>query len=479
MSHPALRRYRPPESQILLLIAVLAEPEAAAAAWRRWTSLRDLDTAAWAEVRLLAALAPRLANLDPCSPYLSRIKGISRFVWTRSQMTLAAGRPLLAALHEAGLPLLVLKGGARLAQDPGAASGRLLRDLDLLVPPAEWPRALEIADRLGWIPVTEPGYRGSLGPKTARQILPKHHALGFRLGEGEVDLHHAALYMCRHPGADDALWQRARPAMLQAVPVLVPSPADELLLALCHGALFSLEPVADWVLDAGALIGAGRIDWNLFEAEAVARALEAYALSGLLLLAERIGLPVPPGVGKRLAARLRDPFIKDFEAHATAIDPDRPALVDAVREAAGRRAVATLERRAEAPVGKRERQVLDGQDFPAMPEGREVVNPVPAGLSLWAVLRIELDVRLGAVPAGGRLALELRAPGLVLKQWYSPAKGKGAARTGSNLLAVELPACLLLGRAIEWVIVRELPVPPATACRIESMRLRWVMIGAG
>jgi hypothetical protein len=136
MSHPALRRYRPPESQILLLIAVLAEPEAAAAAWRRWTSLRDLDTAAWAEVRLLAALAPRLANLDPCSPYLSRIKGISRFVWTRSQMTLAAGRPLLAALHEAGLPLLVLKGGARLAQDPGAASGRLLRDLDLLVPPS-------------------------------------------------------------------------------------------------------------------------------------------------------------------------------------------------------------------------------------------------------------------------------------------------------------------------------------------------------
>ena len=65
MSHRALRRYRPPETQILLLIAVLAEPAAAAAAWRRWTEMRDLDTTAWAEVRLLSALAPRSAPATP------------------------------------------------------------------------------------------------------------------------------------------------------------------------------------------------------------------------------------------------------------------------------------------------------------------------------------------------------------------------------------------------------------------------------
>jgi Uncharacterised nucleotidyltransferase len=481
MSHPALRRYRPPETQILLLIAALAEPVAAAVAWQRWTELRDLDTTAWAEVRLLSALAPRLAALDPASPYLPRIKGISRYVWTHTQITLAAGRPLLAALHQAGIPLLVLKGGARMAQDPVAAAGRLLRDIDVLVPRGQWPRALEIADRLGWLPAPDASHQGRLEPETVRRIFPMHHAIGFRHGKGEVDLHHSALYMSRHPGADDGLWQRAQAATLQSVPVLVPSPADELLHGLCHGALYSPEPVADWALDTAALIRAGTVDWRVFEAEAVARSVEPYVVAGLMLLVERIGLPVPAAVLKRLTARARDPFIKDFEAHAVGFDPDHPALIDAVRDAAGKRAVAMLERQAKPPAGPRRRHVTESAPFLAMPEGLAVANPVPTDLSPWGNLRIELEVVLGAVLPGGRLALELRAPGLALKRWYSPAKGKGAAKIGSNLFAVELPACLLLGRGIDWVIVRELPLAPALApeCTIETMQLRWVATRPG
>jgi hypothetical protein len=152
-----------------------------------------------------------------------------------------------------------------------------------------------------------------------------------------------------------------------------------------------------------------------------------------------------------------------------------------VRDAAGKRAVAMLQSQGKAPAGPRLRRSVEGALFLAMPEGSAVINPVPADLPLWSVLRIELEVTLGAVPPGGRLALELRAPGLVLKRWYSPAKGKGAVKPGQNLFAVEVPACLLLGRGIEWVIVRTLPVAPALVpeCTIDTMRLRWVATGPG
>jgi hypothetical protein len=109
-----------------------------------------------------------------------------------------------------------------------------------------------------------------------------------------------------------------------------------------------------------------------------------------------------------------------------------------------------------------------------MPEGLALLQPRPPSLDPWASLRIELEVQLGAVPQGARLGLELRAAGITLKHWYSPAKGKGAAKPGANLFSVELPACLLLGRGIDWVFVRLLPVAPAPEAEIRSMRLRWI-----
>ncbi|MBS0560009.1 MAG: nucleotidyltransferase family protein, partial [Proteobacteria bacterium] len=132
-----LRRYWPPESQLLLLRAILAGPETARAAWRAWCGMRDLDSASWPEVRLLANLAGRLPALDPGSALIPRIQGIRRFVWTQTQMQLAGARPLLAAIAQAGIPMMPLKGAARLA-DGVRGNARLVRDIDVLVPVADW-----------------------------------------------------------------------------------------------------------------------------------------------------------------------------------------------------------------------------------------------------------------------------------------------------------------------------------------------------
>src|SRR5262245_49502351 len=116
--HEILRRYWPPEGQILLLTAALADLEAARQAWRQWNLGRELDGATPQEVRLLSAVALRMPELEPGSPPDPRLVGARRYIWTHTQMTLAVVRPLLAAMRSEELRLLLLKGAARLASDP-------------------------------------------------------------------------------------------------------------------------------------------------------------------------------------------------------------------------------------------------------------------------------------------------------------------------------------------------------------------------
>ena len=48
----------------LLVRAALAPEVEARAAWRRWRAEHDLDTTSWSEVRMLAAVASRIATLE-------------------------------------------------------------------------------------------------------------------------------------------------------------------------------------------------------------------------------------------------------------------------------------------------------------------------------------------------------------------------------------------------------------------------------
>src|SRR5262249_40537219 len=98
MVNPVLRRYWPPEPQILLLLVALGDRESAKRAWSDWIACNNLDNASWAEARLLASAARRVRELAPVSPWLQRLDGVRRFIWANTQLTLNKTRPLLAAL---------------------------------------------------------------------------------------------------------------------------------------------------------------------------------------------------------------------------------------------------------------------------------------------------------------------------------------------------------------------------------------------
>lgn len=432
MSDAVLRNHWPEGTQALLLTAALAAPAEASAAWREWLVHRNLDDAGWPEVRLLATVARRIAQFGD-SPVVPRVQGIRRFVWTRSQMCLANTRPLLAALGNAGLRMMLIKGAARLAQEHSSAD-RFINDVDVLVHLDHWRDALDVAHRAGWrawmLGAPDRSLRGS---QPGRDSFPYYHAVDFRKPgpnhlQGSVDLHSFALLMCRNAGDDDSLWARAVPAVLQGINFWVPSPTDQLLLTLAHGLLFDPNPVADWVLDATALVRSGTIDWDLLEKETAARELDPYIASTLTFLRERLHLNVPPDTLARVTMRVREPFLSEFQAFVTAYAPTEETAIDRAREAACARACKTKEAggavRTDGP-----RRAPTGATWKRLPpEGSQTTLDIPGDVSPDSLLRLEVSFTMDEVPQGKRAGIEIAAPGMILKRWLS---GQAAASFGS------------------------------------------------
>lgn len=284
----------------LLAQAALAPQDQAAAAWRQWRSIYDLDTTPWGDVRMLAAIAGRISTLEPGAPVGPRIAGIRKFLWVQSQICLQHAAAGLDALRRRGVPVLLMKGAARIASDPASAQERLVRDVDVLVPLDRHRQAFELLRDEGWHMVPE-----------AWQIawhrwspVAAHHAWSMRKGRSEIDLHHFSNHLNRLRGDDDGLWDRSLALEWRGVPVRVPSPADALLLALTHGVRWSPDYSADWAVDASALVDSGNVDWDVFLAEARSRILQGVVFPGLAYLRDVLRKTVPPGVLESLRAEV-------------------------------------------------------------------------------------------------------------------------------------------------------------------------------
>jgi len=325
--HEKLRRYWPPEGQILLLIAALADADRARQAWRRWDTGQNLADVSWAEVCLLAAIAHRMKELAPGVTPDPRLAGARRYIWTQTQLTLGTTRPLLATLQAEELRLMLLKGAARLSTDPTLAQHRALRDIDVLAHPEDWERAVRIAWREGWTTPRE--------QDASIEGLRRKHGIGLRSpvagARGEFDLHRYALVECRNEGQDLDFWERAFPARFLDVDVLRPAPTDFALVALGQSMLYGRADTGHWALDVDPLIRTGGIDWDLFLREVRHRRIEPYVAAPLLMLQERIGSPVPGEVLRALIVRLGGPALAEFEMRATGYGPRRPGPVRARR----------------------------------------------------------------------------------------------------------------------------------------------------
>lgn len=222
----------------------------------------------------------------------------------RNQVVRAQGLELLAALQNAGVETMVLKGVHSLLRgvypDPGA---RMVRDVDILIRRDVLQPALAVLERLGY--------------SVSVQYLPEQHAYAEFVREGDpsaVDLHLEIVDVPHLLSARD-VWPRAQAMEADGVRFWAPSATDAFLHHLIHaqvhyrGGYFwgaielrQLMEFATLVRQLGT-----QIDWDevtrRFTEQGLDTALQSYALLAERLLALPWPLPYLPSLAARVHAQ--------------------------------------------------------------------------------------------------------------------------------------------------------------------------------
>ncbi len=439
MSNASINTAIRKKSLDLLTQAALAPHDQAMAAWREWRAAYDIDKTPWPDVRMLGAVAARIAMLEPDASIRPRIVGVRKFLWVQSQICLRHAAGGLAALQRAGVPVLLMKGAARIASDPASAQERLIRDVDVLVPPDKQQQAFDMLRDEGWLLVPEKWQIEwhKWAPVAA------HHAWSMSKGKSEIDLHHFSNHLNRLRGDDDGLWARSLTLEWRGVTIRVPSPADALMLALTHGVRWSQDSSADWAVDASALLDAGNVDWDVFLAEAKARMLQVVLLSGLDYLSNVLHKHVPHEVLDSLQATVIFEQLAEMKQYVSTAIPFTEQQTSTAMFMAVQRVMPHAQRFAGKSGSKGQPQLLASSSIKLSATNRKCTIKLPSQLDKFGQIIIQVMIagpdELGTEP----FACTITAPGLTLGVLVS--KQLSAQQPDSPQVAILTVPELLLG----------------------------------
>jgi hypothetical protein len=313
---PRQRDLWPSPAQELLLRAALMPDERALDAWRRVRSQIDVAALDGATQALLPVLRKNLLALGVEDELLSLFKGVHRYSWARNQMLLAPMIPIVEALERSGMPTLLLKGAAFVADKRLDAGMRPMNDIDVLVPTTRAREAIDVLLEMGLVPVGEvpAWYVADYAPR----FVPSH---GFRDElDRQLDLHWHVLHASCQPEADEDFWAAAAPIELLGVRTRALCPADELLLVILHGLRWNAIPTYRWVVDAALLCdGAiGAIDYDRLVEQARKRRVTVALRAGLAYLRRVVAAPVPQESIQALRSLRPSPLERlEFRAQTT------------------------------------------------------------------------------------------------------------------------------------------------------------------
>jgi hypothetical protein len=317
----------PTPAQADLLRATLLGDERALSAWMRIRPMLDIAAMDYATQAVLPALRSNLLALGSDDELLELFKGVHRFVWARNQILLAQVMPIVGALEDAGLPTMLLKGAALVADQRQNAGMRQMSDIDVLVPTADAGAAIEVIVEHGLRPLEE------LPVWYVVEYLPLfREAINFSdSAEGQLDLHWHMTRWSGHATADEDFWAASAPVALRGVSTRALCPADELLHVIVHGLWWGRGPTYRWVLDAAMIAHGlcGPVDYERLVTQARRHRVAPAVRAGLLYLRQVAEIDVPPDALRSL--RVAAPFQR-LELRAGATRPSH-------RGAAGREAV--------------------------------------------------------------------------------------------------------------------------------------------
>jgi hypothetical protein len=213
----------------LLLEGLVSTARAAALSLDDW----DFIMRAARRARLLGVVRARLKRdhlLEAIPPQVrAHLDGASAVAAYRRQMVLREMHAVAKVLQPRGIPLILLKGGAYIAQGLRCAEGRLPEDLDLMVPRGRLDEAEHALIEAGWTFEKTDPYDQRYYRAWSHELPPMRfpgHAM-------ELDVHHTILPPTGRVRVDgQALVESAVP--IPGSPFLALSPTDQVLHACAH-----------------------------------------------------------------------------------------------------------------------------------------------------------------------------------------------------------------------------------------------------
>lgn len=209
---------------------------------------------------------------------------------------------ILAALAEAAIPVIVLKGAALATTLYPSIGLRPMADLDLLVPQADMERALQIAkEQLGY---REP--RMDEAPHLNRLVDYHVHLVSGAAQPLVLELHWnlVASRASWYAAPVEWFWQHSQP--LPAAPqARMLAPEAQLLYLAAHAVLQhgASETRLLWIYDIHALAGQPGLDWDGLLEQARALRWSAVLLQALKQAQACFATPLPGGLLERLEAQ--------------------------------------------------------------------------------------------------------------------------------------------------------------------------------
>jgi hypothetical protein len=206
------------------------------------------------------------------------------------------------ALGALGLPVVVLKGAAYVLQGSQAAVGRMVSDVDILVPHERMADVESALMMAGWLSTNRDAYDQRYYRQWMHEIPPLRH-----MGRGTVlDVHHTILPLTARFKPDARLLLAAAEPVQADGSVRALSPADQVLHSAAH--LFhegELEMGLRGLIDLDALLRENAaVDgfWDTLLARAALLDLRWPLYQALRYTRQLLGTPVPEPVWRRVEA---------------------------------------------------------------------------------------------------------------------------------------------------------------------------------
>lgn len=288
MSSP-LTQEMPPESQELLLQAIIFNDQRRKAAWEKWREKYSMEEADYETARFFSSLYIALAGSEQC-PEMQILRGIYKRNLLKNRVLFRTCSLFIQSLQEAGINVMLLKGAASAVAYPDSIGFRFMRDLDLLVTRSQRLETIDIFRKHNW--------KVDPGGWSLEEGLDKYHSISFfSKTSSEIDLHWNLFNSWPKDTVNNLVWRDAQTVEFEDIEVLVPSATCMFGHACIHGTLQFPEQTY-WVLD---VIRIGEhADWDLDWDFMIHFAKEAMALSKLRCafgyLVKTIEAPIPESV---------------------------------------------------------------------------------------------------------------------------------------------------------------------------------------